>query len=155
MIKLSTMAIVVSLLIVGGTLTANYYKELRDDELTKIAVQKSKYINLENPYYLDQEILHGNDASSTIIVFMANKSNYYSAQKEFDSGNYEAAIKFLNKINLKSFSTLKNDLLGDVYLYKEDNENARLSYEKALNTVSSKNLYLKEAIFSKYQKAFQ
>lgn len=153
--KFSVLAITVSLLIVSGTLVSNYYKDLQNEEKIKIAEQKEGYESLENPYFLNNKILNGEDASGTIIIFMANKSNYYSAQRAFDEDNYDVAISYLNKINLNSFATLKNDLLGDVYFYKKDKENARISYKKALETVSKDNAYLKEAIYSKYQRVFQ
>lgn len=153
--KISIITIVVSILIITGSITTKYYEGIRGGELEKISIEKESYSSIENPYYLNNEILKGNDANKSVISFMNNKSNYYSAQRELDNNNYDEALIYLDNINLESFNTLKYDLMGDIYFYKGDGNNAKINYKKALETVSINNDFLKESIFSKYQSSFQ
>ena len=152
--KLTRTIIIASFFIISGSLSVNYYETLKNDENNKIAMEKENYKNYQNPYYVNSEILKGNNPES-ILLFLTNKSNYYAAQKELDNENYEKSISYLEKMNLSSFNVLKYDLMGDIYFYKGNMKEARNNYEKATSAISKENAYLKESIFSKFQKTYQ
>lgn len=147
--------IIISTAIIGGTLIANYYEELREENLQKMAIEKESYETLDNPYFLDKKIKNYDDLGNLGLPFLNNKSNYYMAQKKLDENKYEDALSYLNKINSGSFDTLKYDLKGDVYNLMGNNDEAKNNYNKALKSVSKENEYLKNAIHSKYESLFQ
>ncbi|PTN11594.1 YfgM family protein [Nitrosomonas aestuarii] len=59
----------------------------------------------------------------------------------FDEENYNEALRHLNTKHIDSFSGLYDDLKGDVLLASGKIEEARLSYQAAINNLNKNNSY--------------
>ena len=148
--KYSVMLIVITGIITTVSIQYKYYEYKNEQTLEKMSIEKTDYVNPNNPYYVNDKIEKGEDIK-TNLIFFKSKNAIMKSQRELDNGKYDEAIKTLESIqNDKSINVFINDLKGDIYFKKQSYDLALEYYKLAYNETTNNDL-LKDLLFNKLQ----
>ena len=66
---------------------------------------------------------------------------FYLGLNYLERGQFESSLKYAEKIQTKGFLAFKYDLMGDIFVKKGDLDNAKVNYEKAIESLSNQGDY--------------